>query len=144
MIKFVETEALLPLRSTVLRDGKPLDQCVFAGDDDPDTFHLADIRDDQPVCIASFHLKSHPDFAGKAYQLRGMATSAKFRGRGAGKQLLGFAIEHLRSLHIDYLWCNARTAACPFYLSMGFELISPEFEIEGIGPHRAMKLDVRY
>ena len=144
MIKFVKAEEVLPLRSAVLREGKPLAECIFAGDDDPNTFHLADIQNGQPVCIASFFLKGHPDFKGKACQLRGMATAAEFRGRGVGNQLLNFAIVYLRGLQADYLWCNARKAAWSFYLGVGFEFISPEFEIEGIGLHRGMYLRVRF
>ena len=140
MITFVNSKGVLPLRSSVLREGKPLEQCVFSGDDDPETFHLADIRDEQAVCIASCYLQGHPDFKGKGYQLRGMATAPEFRGRGVGNQLLNFAVVYLRGQQADYLWCNARRTAYSFYLGLGFEFISPEFEIEGIGMHRVMVL----
>ena len=144
MIQFVKTGEVLPLRSEVLRDGKPPEECAFPGDDAETTFHLADIQNGQPVCVATFHLQEHPDFKGKAYQLRGMATAAEFRGRGVGNQLVNFAIVYLRGLQADYLWCNARKAAYSFYLGLGFEFISPEFEIPGIGAHRAMYLRVKF
>ena len=143
MIKFVETQAVLPLRSQILRNGKPFDECVFSGDEKDSTFHLADIQNDSPVCIATFHLQAHPAFAGNAYQLRGMATAPACRGQGVGNKLLNFAIVYLRGLQADYLWCNARKAAFSFYLSQGFEFISDEFEIDGIGPHRTMYLKIR-
>ena len=143
MITFVKTEAVLPLRARVLRDGKPPTECIVPGDDKGSTFHLADIQQNRVICVATFHLQSHPDFAGKGYQLRGMATESDFRGHGLGTKLVNFAIVYLRGLKADYLWCNARKNACSFYLSQGFEFISDEFEIPEIGPHRAMYLRVR-
>lgn len=143
MITFVKTEAVLPLRSRVLRDGKAPEECIFPGDEKQSTIHLADIQNDQAVCVATFHLQEHPDFPGKAYQLRGMATAASSRGRGIGNRLLNFAIVYLRGMQADYLWCNARKAAYSFYLGQGFEFISDEFDIPGIGPHRTMYLKIR-
>ena len=142
MITFVKTEAVLPLRSEVLRAGKAFDDCIFPGDENETTFHLADIRDEEAVCVATFHLQTHPGFAGKAYQLRGMATAPGFQGKGVGNQLVNFAIVYLRGQQVDYLWCNARKAAFSFYLGQGFEFISGEFDIPDIGPHRTMYLKV--
>ncbi|NEU08662.1 GNAT family N-acetyltransferase [Flavihumibacter sp. R14] len=144
MITFVGTDAVLPLRSRVLRDGKPFQECVFPGDELETTFHLADIQNNEAVCVATFHLHAHPAFKGDAYQLRGMATAPESRGNGIGNQLLNFAIVYLRGLKTDYVWCNARKAAYSFYLGVGFEFISEEFEIAGIGPHRAMYLKIRH
>lgn len=144
MITFVKTDAVLPLRSTVLRDGKPLAECVFPGDENETTFHLADIQNNEAVCVATFHLQEHPAFKGHAYQLRGMATAPEYRGQGVGNQLVNFSIVYLRGLKADYLWCNARKAAYSFYLGVGFEFISDEFEIAGIGPHRTMYLKIRH
>ena len=143
MIKFVKTEEVLPLRSQMLRNGKPFNECVFNGDEKESTFHLADIQNDETVCIATFHLQAQSGFKGKAYQLRGMATLPAFQGKGVGNQLLNFAIVYLRGLQADYLWCNARKVAFSFYLGQGFEFISDEFEISGIGPHRTMYLKIR-
>jgi GNAT superfamily N-acetyltransferase len=142
MIKFVKIKEVLPLRSQMLRNGKPFNECVFAGDEKESTFHLADIQTDE-VCIATFHLQVHPDFGGIAYQLRGMATSPAFQGKGVGNQLLNFAIVYLRGLQTDYLWCNARKVAFSFYLGQGFEFISDEFKVAGIGTHRTMYLKIR-
>ena len=143
MITFVKLETVLPLRSKVLRDGKAREECIFAGDEKESTFHLADMENGEAVCVATFHLQAHPNFAGKAYQLRGMATAAGTRGQGVGTRLLNFAIVYLRGLNADYLWCNARQGAYSFYLGQGFEFISKEFEIPGIGPHREMYLKIR-
>ena len=142
MITFVETEIVLPLRSMVLRDGKPPGECVFPGDEMETSFHLAYIQNDEVICVATFHLQANGRFPGKGYQLRGMATAPGFRGKGIANQLLNFAVVYLRRQKADYLWCNARKAAFSFYLGQGFEFISEEFDIAGIGPHRTMYLKV--
>lgn len=143
MIRFISTDDTLALRSLVLRDGADNELCRFDGDDDDFSFHLGYFKDEELICIASFHQKQRENFDGKGYQLRGMATKPEFQGRGVGNQLLNFAIVYLRGVKANYLWCNARKVAFRFYLSLGFEFISDEFEMEGIGPHRAMYLKIQ-
>lgn len=143
MIKFLTTEEVLPLRNEVLREGKlKPEDCVFVNDDHEDTFHIGYFDGDEVVCIASFHAQKHPEYEGKAYQLRGMATKSNYQGKGIGNKLLNFAIVYLRGKKINYLWCNAREKAFKFYLSLGFEFISEPFIIEGIGVHKVMYLRV--
>ncbi len=36
------------------------------------------------------------------------------------------------------LWCNARMAAVGFYRRAGFEVVSEEFDVPGIGAHVVM------
>ena len=143
MIKFIDTTQTLLLRSEVLRDNRPFEECYFDGDDDGGTFHLGDFRMQQLICIASFHKRAHSGFSGTGYHLRGMATHPDFRNMGAGNQLLNFGIVYLRGLKANYIWCNARKVAYRFYLNIGFEFISEEFIIEEIGPHRQMYLKIR-
>ncbi len=144
MIKFLLTEHVLPLRNTVLREGKlKLDECVFDNDDAPETFHLGFLAEDEIVCVASFHQEKKDDFVGTGYRLRGMATDTAYQGKGYGNRLLNFAIVYLRGQKANYLWCNAREKAYKFYLGLGFEFISDSFEIEGIGSHRVMYLKIK-
>lgn len=143
MIKFITTQDVLPLRNEILRNGKlQLKECVFVNDDEASSFHLGYYVADELVCVASFHKQCHPDFAGEAFQLRGMATNASHQGKGIGNKLVNFAIVYLRGQKINYLWCNAREKAFKFYLSLGFEFISEPFEIEGIGVHKVMYLKI--
>ncbi|HZY39229.1 MAG TPA: GNAT family N-acetyltransferase [Mucilaginibacter sp.] len=144
MVQFITVTETLPLRNLVLRGGKLTnEQCRFTTDDLPGTFHLGyDINDDL-VCVASFHPQNYGDFSGSGYQLRGMATAEKFRSRGIGNQVLNFGIVYLRGQKVDYLWCNARKRALPFYINMGFEVISDEFEVAGIGPHYVLYVKIR-
>ena len=95
------------------------------------------------ACIASFHPQTYGEYVGKAYQLRGMATLEKFRGQGLGNQLVNFAIVYLRGQKANYMWCNARKTAVQFYLNTGFEIISAEFEVAGIGPHYVMYVKIQ-
>lgn len=144
MIKFIEVEELLAVRNEVLREGKlQPHECIFPTDKIDGAFHLGWYVDDELACIASFHPQSYGDFSGTGYQLRGMATIEKYRGKRLGNQLLNFAIVYLRGQKADYLWCNARKKALAFYHNIGFEVISPEFDVPGIGPHHVMYLRTR-
>jgi GNAT superfamily N-acetyltransferase len=143
MIKFISSLDTLALRSSVLREGADTELCRFDGDDDELSFHLGYFKDDILVCIASFQHQGREGFSGTAYQLRGMATLPAYQGTGIGNQLVNFSIVYLRGLKANYLWCNARKAAFRFYTGLGFEFISEEFEIPGIGPHKAMYVKIQ-
>jgi len=143
MIKFITVADLLSIRSAVLRDGKPLEECIFPTDDLPGAFHLGYYVGEELACIASFHPQGYGEYVGAGYQLRGMATTEKYRGKGFGNQLLNFGIVYLRGQKANYLWCNARKTAVQFYLNMGFEVISPEFEVPVIGPHYVMYVKIQ-
>ncbi|RYU90156.1 GNAT family N-acetyltransferase [Mucilaginibacter terrigena] len=144
MIKFITADDVLPIRNQVLREGKlTLDECRFPNDDADEAFHLGYYKDEELACIASFHPKGYEGYEGKAYQLRGMATTEQYRGKGYGNMLVNFAITYLRGQGVNYVWCNARKKAVPFYLGVGFEIISPEFEVPGIGPHHVMYVKIR-
>lgn len=144
MIKFITAEEVLPLRNEILRDGKlSLEECIFDNDNDDSTFHLGFMIKEQVICVASFYWKSKDDFPGVGYQLRGMATAKKFQGKSYGNRLVNFALVYLRGQKVNYLWCNARKKAFKFYLSLGFEFVSSEFEIPEIGIHRVMYLKIK-
>jgi ribosomal protein S18 acetylase RimI-like enzyme len=144
MIKFITVEELLPLRNTILREGRlQPDECRFPSDKNEGNFHLGFYIKDELVCIASFHPQSYGEFVGTGYQLRGMATAEAYQGKGIGNQLVNFAIVYLRGQKANYVWCNARKKAVKFYQNLGFEIISPEFEVPGIGPHYVMYVKIQ-
>ena len=144
MIRFISADETLPIRNTVLREGKlSPDECRFPSDKLAGAFHLGYFETDELVCIASFHAQSYGEFNGTGYQLRGMATIEQYRGMGFGNQLLNFGIVYLRGQKANYLWCNARKNALPFYLNLGFEIISPEFEVPGIGSHYVLYVKIQ-
>lgn len=144
MIKFIPVDDVFNVRNIVLREGKmPPGQPRFASDDLEGAFHLGYFVDDVLVCVASFHSENYGEFNGAGYQLRGMATLEGHRGKNIGNQLLNFAIVYLRGQKANYMWCNARKKAAKFYQNIGFEIISPEFEVPNIGPHYVMYLKIQ-
>ncbi|HWD90025.1 MAG TPA: GNAT family N-acetyltransferase [Mucilaginibacter sp.] len=144
MIRFIPVEDTLAIRSDILRGGKlTLNQCRFPGDENPESFHLGYFVEDKLVCIATFHPQNYKEYPGKGYQLRGMATLEEYRGRGIGNQIVNFAIVYLRGQKANYIWCNARKNALKFYADLGFEVISDEFEVPVIGPHRVLYLKIQ-
>lgn len=144
MIKFIEVEDLLAIRNEVLREGRlTLNECRFPTDKIEGAFHLGFYKDDELACILSFHPQTYGEFTGMGYQLRGMATIEKYRGLGFGNQLVNFALTYLRGQKVNYAWCNARKKAVPFYHNTGFEIVSAEFEVPGIGPHYVMYVKLR-
>ncbi|MDP9077334.1 MAG: GNAT family N-acetyltransferase [Bacteroidota bacterium] len=144
MIKFISLYDLLSIRNEVLRAGQLTpEECIFPSDNSQGVFHLGYYVEEELACIGSFHPQSYDGFEGTGYQLRGMATIEKYRGKGLGNQLLNFAIVYLRGQKANYLWCNARKTASQFYLNTGFEIVSAEFEVPGIGPHYVMCVKIR-
>lgn len=144
MIKFIEVEALLEVRNEVLREGKlKPEECLFPTDKIDGAFHLGYYVEEELACVVSFHPQSYGKFEGQGYQLRGMATTEKYRGKGIGNQLVNFAIVYLKGQKANYVWCNARKKALRFYYNVGFEVVSEEFEVPGIGPHYVMYVKIQ-
>jgi len=136
MIRFISVNDVLPLRNTVLREGKltPNDM-RYPTDNAEGTLHLGYYIKGELVSILSLHLQPYGKFTGEGYQMRGVATIEKYRGEGIGTKLLNFAIVYLRGQKANYIWCNGRRKALRFYQNAGFEIVSPEFELPPAGPH---------
>jgi ribosomal protein S18 acetylase RimI-like enzyme len=151
-IERVEKHKVYPLRLQVLRPGGVLSDCVFPGDEDAHTLHLAAFDSGtELVGVASFYRASlHAVFGDHPVQLRGMATHPSVRGKGYGKALVRFALHFFSANEADLsekapdvMWCNAREVAVLFYESLGFQIASPRFDIPGIGAHRVMYLKMQ-
>ena len=67
-----------------------------------------------------------------------MATEPDVRGAGYGAALVAACVEHAAASGGGELWCNARRGAVGFYRRMGFDVVSDEFDIAGIGAHVVM------
>jgi predicted GNAT family N-acyltransferase len=142
MVKFIPFELTLGLRSKVLRNNLPLKDCIFPTDQIEGAFHLAYYLEEEIATVASFFPKNYNNRAELGYQLRGMASDPQFSGKGYGKSLVQFAIEYIKNTNAQYIWCNARSNAVSFYEKLGFEKVSNEFEVAGIGPHYEMILNL--
>jgi predicted GNAT family N-acyltransferase len=143
-LRKAKSQELYDLRWRILRQGLPIEEAMFDGDDAETSLHFAAVEHgvDRVVCCATFHLNQ---WEGKpAYQLRGMATESDCRGFGLGAGVLAIAEQEiLRVTPIRLLWCNARTPALEFYKKQGWEVRSELFHIPTAGPHVKMtkKLD---
>jgi len=135
MIKRITQADTLALRSAVLRNNKPFTECVLPTDDAAGIFHLGYYEEGQLICIGTFFPEDYPGYGKGGVRLRGMATDPAFAGQGFGARLIKFAINELTSAKASYIWCNARKTAVGFYSKLGFEIVSEEFEVAGIGPH---------
>jgi GNAT superfamily N-acetyltransferase len=127
----------LPLRSAVLRPGRPLESAIFVGDEIPETYHFGAFLHGEIVGVVSL-FASPPPFPcqnEELWQLRGMAVEPSLQKKGIGKELvracIAFAEDRL-------LWCNARSSAVSFYVGNGFETRGEEFDIPDVGPHFVM------
>ena len=97
MIKFISADDVLALRNEVLRDGKlTLDECRFPTDVIDGAFHMGYYVGEELATVVSFFPQTYGGYAGLGYQLRGMATSEKYRGQGLGTRLVNFAVVYLQ------------------------------------------------
>lgn len=135
-------DEIYQLRFAVLRPRQQPVKLHFPGDGDspPKTWHFGAFAPDRHTigCLTLFasHWEDKP-----AIQLRGMAVDPEWRGKGVGRNLLRAAIQALRNdpAVSDWpWWCNARTEAIGFYEKDGWRVVSEEFMIEGVGPHKKM------
>jgi GNAT superfamily N-acetyltransferase len=143
-VKQIDAKDTYQIRSKVLRQGLPIESCYFDGDSDELTFHLGAYIDDKLASVASFYLNRHESFEQEyQFQLRGMATLPNYQGQGLSSALLKTAFPLIKKNHINLLWCNARVGAIGFYEKVGFEKKSDEFEIEGVGTHILMSIEIK-
>jgi ribosomal protein S18 acetylase RimI-like enzyme len=135
-IRPVTAEDIRPLRHSVLRPGQAFLETRYPGDDAG--VHFGAFDGDRLVGIASLYEEDRVDGPAGGWRLRGMATDPEVRGAGFGAALLAHCLEHAAGAGGTELWCNARMAAVGFYRRAGFEVVSEEFDVPGIGPHVIM------
>lgn len=128
-----------PVRSAVLRQGKPIETCFFLGDDANDTTHFGLFDDNNLIGVASvFKVKNENFNKNNQFQLRGMAVLNEFQGLGYGNVILNEVCKFVEAENADVLWFNARENAVPFYRNFGFSILGDSFEIPEIGTHFVM------
>ncbi|MBV8781310.1 MAG: GNAT family N-acetyltransferase [Phycisphaerae bacterium] len=137
IIRSAKASELRDLRHRVLRAGMPIEEADFPGDEATDTFHAAAVTlDGKVVGCATLMMSKYGD--GPAWRLRGMAVDPEWRKQCIGKRLLDLCEAHVRHSETLQLWCNARTPAVPFYLSLDWTRHGSEFDIPTAGPHYIM------
>ena len=137
LIRRITAEEVRPVRHRVLRPGRPFETTVFGADDLASTVHLGAFDGDELVGVVSLAPEPREGREG-GWRLRGMATIPEVRGRGFGTALLDACLEYAAVSGGGEVWCNARLVAVAFYQRAGFEIVSEEFDIAGIGPHVVM------
>jgi ribosomal protein S18 acetylase RimI-like enzyme len=122
------------LRHSILRPNQSIKETIAA---EPDGAHAVGAFDGEEM-IAAGLIAPDRDRPG-SWRVRGMATKAPARGRGAGTTVLAALLEHARAEGARRVWCNVRTPARALYERAGFRTVSDEFELPGIGPHFLME-----
>jgi GNAT superfamily N-acetyltransferase len=122
-----------PLRQSILRPHQTLDE--LAAHEPEDGFAVGAFEGGDLIAVGFIG----PDGDEDAWRVRGMATVAEARGRGAGTAVLEALVTHAREHRGTRVWCNARTPARSLYERAGFVVASDEFEIPQIGPHFVME-----
>lgn len=117
------------LRQAVLRPHESLKE--LARGERPDAFAAGALRDGELIAVGMIA----PDGDHRRWRVRGMATAAEARRRGAGSAVLAALLEHACSHGATYIWCNARVPALSLYERAGFRAASEPFELPHIGPH---------
>ena len=142
-IRPITAEQTRPIRQRVLRPHQAASELVYPGDDASDSFHLGAYRDDELLAILSMYFMPKPDETSPAWRIRGMAAIPEAQGIGLGRTLVEVARDRAWASKRAPIWCNARQSAFGFYEKLGFVIEGGVFEIEGIGPHAVMVLDVQ-
>jgi len=71
-----------------------------------------------------------------------MATAETVRGEGIGKQIIEFALQKLKQMKVEILWCDARLKATGFYQKIGFKTLGDIYEVPNVGPHKLMYIEI--
>lgn len=125
-----------PLRQAILRPHQTLDD--LAAHEPADAFAVGVFDGETLLSVGFVAREGEPG----AWRVRGMATIAEARGRGAGAAVLDALVTHARERGAQRIWCNARTPARSLYERAGFVVASDEFELPQIGPHFVMERNI--
>jgi predicted GNAT family N-acyltransferase len=140
MIQEITAKDTQLLRQLVLRKGKPIDTCVFDGDNLPTTTHFGYYENDCLVGVVSIFKKENNLFKiDHQYQIRGMAVIENHQMKGIGQKLIFACEECVKENLGNLIWFNARINAITFYEKMNYKIIGDSFEIKDIGAHFLMK-----
>lgn len=139
LIKEITAQETFIVRHPVLRKGKPIETCVFEGDNLDTTHHFGLFENENLTGIISLFATSNPIFAQKNQtQIRGMAILQEHQKKGFGEALVSYCETYCISENTELIWFNARTEAVGFYKRMKYQTIGNPFEIKEIGEHLLM------
>lgn len=143
-VRIISSEETRPLRFKVLWQHKANEEsCVIDIDNSSGAIHVGAFEGENLISVASlFPMTNDALDYKRQYRLRAMASDPEFRGKGAGREVVLFAIDLLRSQGYDILWCDARKIALGFYEKLGFAILSGWYDVPEIGPHKLMAYEL--
>lgn len=137
--KKVGASSIYPVRHLVLRAGKPVETCVFEGDNLSTTAHFACSDGIITVgAISIFDNATELFTDNNQFQLRGMAVLEDYQKKKIGFELVRTAENYIAAQGGKLIWFNARLIAVPFYEKLGYQKIGKSFNIGDIGAHFVM------
>lgn len=139
IIKEIPSKDTYIVRQPVLRKGKPIESCIFEGDNLNTTHHFGLFENEELTGIISLFSQTNIIFADKNQaQIRGMAILENHQKKGFGEALVKYCEDYCRTQNVDLIWFNARTAAVGFYKKMNYQIIGEPFDIKDVGEHYLM------
>ncbi|NQY64467.1 MAG: GNAT family N-acetyltransferase [Alteromonadaceae bacterium] len=123
-IRAIEWEEALPVRHEVLWPNKAVLFCKVDGDEIAN--HYGVYIEEKLVSVASVYIEDN------MARLRKFATLVEFQGDGLGTTLITYIINVLKSVGIEYFWCDARTTAIGFYRKFNMVPQGAEFNKSGV------------
>ena len=137
--KPISTNETFLVRHPVLRPGKALETCCFAGDDLPTTRHFGIFDGNNIIGVLSLFVASNDWIPAESQlQFRGMAVLVAYQNKGIGAILMEFAETQIKDKSGVIIWLNAREKAVTFYEKMGYSKTGEPFSIGDIGTHFVM------
>ena len=138
-IKEIPSKETYIVRQPVLRQGKPIESCIFEGDDLDTTHHFGLFNNEDLIGIISLFNKINPIFADENQaQIRGMAVLETHQKKGLGEALVKHCENYCIENKVDLIWFNARTIAVGFYKKMNYQVKGEAFDIKDVGEHYLM------
>ena len=138
-IKEIPSKETYIVRQPVLRKGKPIESCIFEGDDLETTHHFGLFENNNLTGIISLFDQCNIIFAdNNQAQIRGMAVLETHQKKGFGEALVKYCEAYCTENNVDLIWFNARTAAVGFYKKMNYQTIGEPFDIKDVGEHSLM------
>lgn len=138
IVERCSTVEILPLRTSILRDGTPSQDARYEEDEMDGTLHFVVRQDGDIVATSTWIVRPWPhDELALAVQLRGMAVAKHLQGRGLGSVVLAAGFRHAKELGAKYVWARARDTALYFYERHGFAVVDDEFidDASGLSHH---------
>lgn len=124
------------IRDVVFVKGQNVPQDLEIDGLDSEAEHFLVLVDGLPAATSRVRYKA-PNIA----KIERVAVLDDYQGKGLGKKLMLFILEHLKSKNIKSAILGSQVHAIPFYEKLGFYVVSDEY-LDADIPHKDMKKDI--